>query len=141
MKLDSKTKVLILVLLGIGVIVAAYMLVVKPMQQKTATLETENVDLKAKADEYTAVNAQRAVYEQGIVDLTAEREELLANFPAGMTREDEIMYWANMERANEGQLEMDNLVMESGKNTKDLNTGNTENQKQTKASTGLMYPH
>lgn len=111
MKLDSKTKVLILVLLGAGVIVAAYMLVVKPMQQKTATLEAENVELKIKADEYTAVNAQRAVYEQGIVDLTAEREELLANFPAGMTREDEIMYWSNMEKENIDTLAISNLAM------------------------------
>lgn len=113
MKMDKKTINLIIGLIGIIILVVAYMAIAKPMKEKTAQIEAENVGLKEKADEYEAVNAQRPKYEQGIVDLTATREELLASFPAGMTREDEIMYWANMERANYSVLNIDNLVMSS----------------------------
>lgn len=113
MKIDAKTKMLILFLVGIAILVCAYMMIVTPMKEKTATIEAENVALQQKAEEYTAVNAQSAIYKQGIVDLTVEREELLAAFPAGITKEDEIMYWANMERENNDTLAISNLVMSS----------------------------
>jgi len=113
MKIDAKTKMLILFLLGIAILVCAYMMIVTPMKEKTAAIEAENVGLQQKAEEYTAVNAQSAIYKQGIVDLTAEREELLNAFPAGMTREDEIMYWANMEKDNSSSVAISNLVMSS----------------------------
>ena len=111
MKMDKKTINLIIGLIGIIILVVAYMAIAKPMKEKTAQIEAENVGLKEKADEYEAVNAKRPTYEQGIVDLTSEREELLSAFPAGMTREDEIMYWANMERANAASLKIENLAM------------------------------
>lgn len=111
MKLDKKTLILLVVLAGIAVLVAAWMILAKPLKTKTATLEAENAELKVKAEEYEAVNAQRTVYEEGIETLKAERADLLAAFPAGMTREDEIMYWANMERANASTLRVNNIVM------------------------------
>ncbi len=111
MKIDKKSLILLIVLAGAAVIFAAWMLLAKPLKEKTATLENENVGLKQTADEYEAVNAQRATYEEGKVTLEAERAELLSAFPAGMTREDEIMYWANMERSNASTLRIQNLVM------------------------------
>lgn len=113
MKIDARTKILILFLLGLGVLVCAYMLIVTPMKEKTETLKAENEKLAQKAEEYEAINAQSAIYKQGIVDLTAEREELLSAFAAGMTREDEIMYWANMERENSATLAISNIAMSS----------------------------
>lgn len=113
MKIDKKTINLLVGLLGVVIVVVAWMAIAKPMKEKTTQLETENVGLKETADEYEAVNAKRPTYEQGIVDLTGEREELLSAFPSGMTREDEIMYWANMERANAATLRIENLVMSS----------------------------
>lgn len=111
MKIDKKSLVLLVVLAGIAVIVVAWMVFAKPLKEKTATLENENVELKKTADEYEACNAQRATYEEGIENLKAERAELLAAFPSGMTKEDEIMYWANMERANSSTLRVQNLAM------------------------------
>lgn len=111
MKIDAKTKILLICIVGILAVIASVIWIANPMKEKTAALEAENAGLKVTADEYQAVNAQRAIYEQGKVDLTARREELLSNFPAGMTREDEIMYWANMERENASTLAIANLVM------------------------------
>lgn len=113
MKIDKKAINLIIGLIGIIILAVAYMAIAKPMKEKTAQIEAENVGLKEKAEEYEAINAQKSKYEQGIVDFTSTREELLSAFPAGMTKEDEIMYWANMERANYSVLNIDNLVMSS----------------------------
>ncbi len=111
MKLGKKEINLIIGLLGILIAIGVWMFVAKPMKEKTEALQTENVELKAKADEYQAINAQRNAFEAESIELQDERATLLAAFPAGMTKEDEIMYWANMERANAATLAMSNIVM------------------------------
>ena len=55
-----------------AVLVAAWMILAKPLKTKTATLEAENAELKVKAEEYEAVNAQRTVYEEEAVDKIIE---------------------------------------------------------------------
>lgn len=111
MKIGSKEKNLIIGLLGILIVAGVWMFVASPMKEKTTALQAENESLKVTKDEYEAINAQKAVYEQGIVDLTTEREELLENYPAGITKEDEIMYWANMERTNSATLALSDIAM------------------------------
>lgn len=111
MKFGKKELNLIIGLLGVLIAVGVWMFVASPMKEKTESLKSENVELKAKADEYQAVNAQRPQFEAETIELQDERATLLKAFPAGMTKEDEIMYWANMERANASTLAMSNIVM------------------------------
>jgi hypothetical protein len=111
MKLGSTEKNLIKGLIGIVLAVLVWMFVASPIKEKKEALAAENAELKVKKEEYEAVNAQRAKYEEGMVALKNEREELLEAYPSGMLREDEIMYWANMERANVGQLALENIGM------------------------------
>lgn len=111
MKLGKKEINLLIGLLGVIIVVATWMIVVKPMKEKTTALENANIALKEQADEYQAINAQRTKFEEDSVRLIDERAGLLANFASGMTKEDEIMYWANMERANSATLAMSNLSM------------------------------
>ena len=111
MKIDERTRNLLLGILGVAIAVAAYVIVASPMKEKTAALAAENATLKEKKDEYEAIHAQIDTYVQGINDLTAEREELLSAFPAGITKEDEIIYWANMERQNADTLAITDLTM------------------------------
>lgn len=111
MKLGKKEINLLIGLLGILIAAGVWMFVASPMKEKTEVIKSENIGLKEKAEEYQAVNAQRASFEAETVELTDERARLLAAFPAGMRREDEIMYWANMERANASELAMNNLSM------------------------------
>lgn len=111
MKLGKKEISLLIGLMGVLIAVVAWFFVASPMKDKTAAIEAENVELKAKSDEYQAVNAQRPQFEADTLTLQAERSTLLAHFPSGMTKEDEIMYWANMERANSSTMAMGNLVM------------------------------
>jgi len=111
MKLGSTEKNLIKGLIGIVLAVLVWMFVASPIKEKKEALAAENAELRVKKEEYEAVNAQRAKYEEGMVALKNEREELLEAYPSGMLREDEIMYWANMERANVGQLALENIGM------------------------------
>lgn len=111
MKFGANEKNLLIGLIGVIIAIAAWYLVASPLKEKTAVLESENVTLKEKKDEYEAVNAQKSVYEQGIVDLTAEREELLYHFPAGISREDEIMYWATLENTYPSEIVLSTLAM------------------------------
>jgi len=113
MKLGAKEKNLIIGLIGVVIAVVVWMFVASPLKDKKDALVSENASLKVTKDEYEAVNAQRKKYEEGITSLTDEREELLEAFPAGMAREDEIMYWANMERDNMGQLGLLAISMSS----------------------------
>lgn len=111
MKIGKKEINLIIGLLGVLIAAGVWMFVASPMKDKTETLQNENAALKPKAEEYQAVNAQRASFEAESIELQDERTRLLASFPAGMSKEDEIMYWANMERANSASLSMDNITM------------------------------
>lgn len=112
MKLGNKEKNLIKGLIGVVIAVLVWMFVASPIKEKKEALAAENESLKVTKDEYEAINAQKSKYEEGMVSLQAEREELLENYPSGMTREDEIMYWANMERANAGQLVLETITMD-----------------------------
>jgi len=111
MKLDSKSRNLLIGLLGIVILAVVYMYVYQSMMDKANALENENLGLYETKTQYEAEAAHEDEYKQQIVDLTSNKEKLLAEFPAGTSREDEIMYWANMERENAGQVEMDNLTM------------------------------
>ncbi len=113
MKLGNKEKNLIKGLIGIVLAVLVWMFVASPIKEKKEALAVENESLKVTKDEYEAVNAQKSKYEQGMTTLKAEREELLEDYPSGMIREDEIMYWANMERANAGQLVLESIAMDN----------------------------
>jgi len=113
MKLGSKEINLIKGLVGIALVVLVWMFVASPIKDKKEALAAENESLKVTKDEYEAINAQKAKYEEGMTTLKAEREELLEYYPSGMLREDEIMYWANMERANAGQLVLESITMDS----------------------------
>ncbi len=112
MKLGNKEINLIKVLIGIALAVLVWMFVASPIRDKKDALAAENAELKVKKEEYEAVNAQKKKYEEGMTKLQLERESLLAAFPSGMIREDEIMYWANMERANSGQLLLETISMD-----------------------------
>lgn len=113
MKIGKKEINLLIGLLGVAIAVVVWMFVASPLKEKTAALQAENAELKEKANEYESVNAQREAFLAESVELQAERAELLENFKPGISKEDEIMYWANMERANASTMALSNLVMSS----------------------------
>ncbi len=139
MKLGNKEKNLIKGLIGIVLAVLVWMFVASPIKDKKEALAAENAELKVKKEEYEAVNSQKAKYEEGMTALQAEREELLEAYPAGMITEDRIMYWANMERANAGQLALENIAMSSLQEVFVEGQETTEGEKQEGATQLHLY--
>ena len=74
-------------------------------------LETENVALKAKADLYQSINANLPKYEEGIVTFEQQIAEIGNRYPVHISREDEIMFLANMENVYSNDLAVENITM------------------------------
>ena len=111
--LSQKDKCLLIGLLGGLFLFVSWYFVYTPLQEKTTTMEMENVDLKAKADLYQSINANLAAYEEGITLYQQEITEISNHYPVNISREDEIMFLANMENIHTNDLAIENITMSS----------------------------
>lgn len=109
--LSKKDQSLLLGLLGAIFLFVAWYFVYTPLQEKTMALETENVALKAKADLYQSINANLPKYEEGIVTFEQQIAEIGNRYPVHISREDEIMFLANMENVYSNDLAVENITM------------------------------
>ena len=109
--LSKKDQCLLIGLLGALFLFVAWYFVYTPLQEKTAAIETENVALKAKADLYQSINANLPQYEAGIVTYEQEIAEIGNHYPVHISREDEIMFLANMENSYTNDLAVENITM------------------------------
>lgn len=98
MSFGKKERDLLIGLAGILVAVAVWFLYTSPTMDKTDAIKAENETLRPKAEEYQAVYANLQTYQDGIVTLTAEKEDILAHFPSKIEREDELMFWSNFDK-------------------------------------------
>lgn len=109
--LSKKDQCLLIGLLGAIFLFVAWYFVYTPLQEKTVALETENVALKAKADLYQSINANLPKYEEGIVEYEQQIAEIGNRYPVHISREDEIMFLANMENVYSNDLAVENITM------------------------------
>lgn len=109
--LSKKDQCLLVGLLGAVFLFISWYFVFTPLQEKTAVLETENVTLKAKADLYESINANLPKYEEGIEKYEKQITEIGNRYPAHISREDEIMFLANMENVYNNDLAVENITM------------------------------
>lgn len=109
--LSQKDKCLLIGLLGGLFLFVAWYFVYTPFTEKTTTMEMENVALKEKADLYQSINANLPAYEEGIVAYTKEITEISNRYPVSISREDEIMFLANMENMHTNDLTVENITM------------------------------
>lgn len=109
--LSKKDQCLLIGLLGAIFLFVAWYFVYTPLQEKTMALETENVALKAKADLYQSINANLPKYEEGIVTFEQQIAEIGNRYPVHISREDEIMFLANMENVYSNDLAVENITM------------------------------
>lgn len=108
-KLTKKDEYLLIGLAGVLFLVIAWFLIASPLQEKTATVKTENVELKSKAELYQAVNAQLSTYEKGIEDYETKKTDIINKYPSQITKEDEMMFWVNMENNLYNQMAVTTL--------------------------------
>lgn len=108
---SKRDKCLLIGLFGGLFLLLAWLYVATPLQEKTAALQTENVTLKAKADLYQAINANLPTYEDGIVKMEKQIADIANSYPVYISREDEILFLANMENTYVSDLAIENITM------------------------------
>lgn len=109
--LSKKDQCLLIGLLGAIFLFVAWYFVYTPLQEKTAVIENDNIELKAKADLYQSINANLPKYEEGIVTFEQQIAEIGNRYPVHISREDEIMFLANMENVYSNDLAVENITM------------------------------
>lgn len=111
MKVTERDKYLLIGLSGILFFVIAWFLVATPIRDKTENIRNDNVDLKATAELYQAINARADEYAAAIGTLSEKCDALLAYYPVNITKEDEIMFWANTENKFKDEIAVSTLTM------------------------------
>lgn len=96
MSISKQQRDLLIGLAGVLLLVVIWFLVVTPFKDKKASLVSENETLKPKAEEYQAIDANLSEYENGILNFDSEGAEILSHYPAGIEREDQLMFWTNL---------------------------------------------
>lgn len=109
--LTKKDQCLLIGLVGALFLFIAWYFVYTPFTEKTTTMEMENVALKEKADLYQSINANLPTYEEGIATYQREIAEIGNRYPVHISREDEIMFLANMENVYTNDLTVENITM------------------------------
>lgn len=97
MKVSDRDKKLILIVLIAVIVALPYLFVIKPYTQNRQALEAENATLQARLTELEAMNANRADYEKGIVNMNAEIETITKSYSEDILKENTIMFLRDME--------------------------------------------
>jgi len=108
---SRRDKCLLIGLFGGVFLLLAWLYGATPLQEKTAALQTENVSLKAKADLYQAINANLPTYEANIDKMEKQIAEIANSYPVYISREDEILFLANMENTYISDIAIENMTM------------------------------
>ncbi len=99
MTITKSQRDLLIGLAGVLIAVLCWFLVANPNIEKREVLEAENETLRPKAEEYQAVHARVDEYKESIVTLTNTENEIISHFPARIFREDQLMFWTNLDMA------------------------------------------
>lgn len=99
MTITKSQRDLLIGLAGVLIAVLCWFLVASPNIEKRQSLESENETLRPKAEEYQAVHARVDEYRDSIVTLNNTADEIVGHFPSRIEREDQLMYWSNVDAA------------------------------------------
>jgi hypothetical protein len=97
------------VLLGVlGVVFAVliFLFVYKPYIEKTETMETENQILMQALTKYQEIAENEVYYKETTENMNLETSKIISEYATGLSREDQIMYMANLENRFLGEIEL-----------------------------------
>lgn len=97
MKISDRDKKLIVIIIIAIVIAGPYLLLIKPYNEKQATLETEIVTLQERYDYLSSLNEQREFYLSEIERFKTEREVVIGEYAEGIRQENTMMFLRNVE--------------------------------------------
>lgn len=99
MNMSASNKNMILVLLGMILLVAAYFLGVSPMLKEKKVIENQSTQLQNRLNELQQKSARQAEYEEGIETYNKKFDEKLTLFPATLDQEYSIEFVEGMRQA------------------------------------------
>ncbi len=121
----NKNKQIPVLLGALGVIfaVSIFLFVYKPYIEKTETIETENQILMQTLNKYQEIAENEVVYKEETEKMNLETNKIISEYATGLSREDQIMFMANLENRFLGELELNffNMGMDQ-----EINFGTTE---------------
>lgn len=100
---------LLLALIGILFLVVAWFVVASPMLEKTDVLKEENATLAKTVALYEEVAQNTEEYQERIAECEEIKKGIIVKYPVYITREDEVMLWANMENTLSNRLALTSL--------------------------------
>ncbi|MCR4651329.1 MAG: hypothetical protein K5662_06200 [Lachnospiraceae bacterium] len=109
MKISKKEIHLLLMVLGLAIVGAVYMFVVRPYKADTAQLKKDNEVLKEQAELYKTVNLKRQDYVDGKRAFEEEKSDLIIAFPLEVHEEDMIMFYSNLPKQLNRKVAIHNL--------------------------------
>lgn len=90
--MSAKDKQLLVVLLALIIISASYFFGARVLMDKTTELETKQTEMRAELDQRLQVIAKQDEYEQKTEEYNAAYDEMMRQFPAGISQDDQIMF-------------------------------------------------
>lgn len=105
MKLAKRDVKLLLVLAGLLIFLAAYLLVFNPFQERTAAVKARISELQPQVQALEEDYLRLPEYEDGIKTSRAKVEDLLKAFPGDVKEEDVLSYLLTMEAREKIRME------------------------------------
>lgn len=97
MKISDRDKKIIVIILIAAVVALPFLFVIKPTQEKEASLDTEIAELTERYEYLDGLNQQRGFYLSEIERLTNDRNDIIAGYAEGIRQENIIMFLRGLE--------------------------------------------
>ena len=97
MKLSNRDKKIILIIVIALIVALPYLFVIKPTNENKAAVESEIADLQTRYDELKVLNDQRKTFEDGIVNMNKEMDEVMLGYAEDIKKENTIMFLRGIE--------------------------------------------
>lgn len=97
MKISDRDKKLIVIILIVAVIALPFLFIIKPTQEKEASLDAEIATLTERYEYLDGLNQQREFYLSEIDRLTDDRNDIIAGYAEGIRQENVIMFLRGLE--------------------------------------------
>ncbi len=100
MKISDRDKKLIIFVLLVAIVALPIVFFIKPQTDKTKAMVAESESLNDRYDQLKALSEKQEDYEKKIVELNAQRDEMIKLFPGDILKENTVMFLRRIETSD-----------------------------------------
>ncbi len=100
MKISDRDKKLIIFVLLVAIVALPIVFFIKPQNDKIKAMNAENDSLTKRYNELKALSEKQEEYEAKIVELNAQRDEMIKLFPGDILKENTVMFLRRIETSD-----------------------------------------